>query len=222
MSQHAVVVGNSDGIGLALSRRLLAEGWSVTGLSRSPSPETHERYRHHVVDVTAPTYADTLAKAIDEGVDVCVYAAGIGEALDLADLTAQTRVIEVNFVGAARTAEAVLPPMVRAGRGHFVALSSLADALVSPESPAYSASKAGMSSYFKGLAAALKPKGVHVTTVRFGFVDTKMAKGPVRPMMLSTDKAVDILMRCLRDRPRVTSRPRRLATIVGAVRVLQR
>ena len=36
--RRVLVIGNSDGIGLALTRRLLAEGWTVTGLSRSTSP----------------------------------------------------------------------------------------------------------------------------------------------------------------------------------------
>lgn len=35
---HALIVGNSDGIGLALTRRLIDGGWQVTGLSRSPAP----------------------------------------------------------------------------------------------------------------------------------------------------------------------------------------
>jgi NAD(P)-dependent dehydrogenase (short-subunit alcohol dehydrogenase family) len=217
MPQRALIVGNSDGIGLALTRRLLLEGWFVTGISRSPSPEAHERYDHHVVDVTAPEYPAILAEIVATGVDVCVYAAGIGEPFDVTDLRAQTRTIEVNLLGAARTAEVVVPSMVRAGRGHLIGLSSLADALISADAPGYAASKAGMSSYFRGLAAALKPHGVHVTTVRLGFVDTKMAKGPLRPMMLSTAQAVDILMRCLRERPAVTSRPRRMAALVRAV-----
>ena len=42
--------------------------------------------------------------------------------------------------------------------------------------PSYSASKAGLSSWLGGLALALRPRGVHVTNVRLGFVDTKMAK----------------------------------------------
>jgi NAD(P)-dependent dehydrogenase (short-subunit alcohol dehydrogenase family) len=221
MPRHAVIVGNSDGIGLALTRRLLDEGWTVTGLSRSPGPDTHERYDHHVIDVTAPHYPATIAAAIDQGVDVCVYAAGVGEALDVTDLAAQTRAIEVNLTAAARTAEVALPRMIRAGCGHLVVLSSLADVLTSPDAPGYAASKAGLSSYFKGLAAAAKPHGVRVTTVRFGFVDTKMAKGPLRPMMLTTGKAVDVLMRCLRDRPTVVSRPRRLAALVRVIRTLR-
>jgi hypothetical protein len=51
--------------------------------------------------------------------------------------------------------------------------------LLSSEAPSYHASKAGSSNYLGGLASALKTKGVHVTNVRFGFVDTKMAKGDV-------------------------------------------
>jgi NAD(P)-dependent dehydrogenase (short-subunit alcohol dehydrogenase family) len=39
--QTALLVGNSDGIGLATTRALLAKGWSVAGISRSESPLTH-------------------------------------------------------------------------------------------------------------------------------------------------------------------------------------
>ncbi|MET3420839.1 NAD(P)-dependent dehydrogenase (short-subunit alcohol dehydrogenase family) [Actinoplanes tereljensis] len=35
---RALIVGNSDGIGLALTHRLLAAGWEVTGRSRRPAP----------------------------------------------------------------------------------------------------------------------------------------------------------------------------------------
>jgi NAD(P)-dependent dehydrogenase (short-subunit alcohol dehydrogenase family) len=69
-------VGNSDGIGLALTRRLLDDGWSVTGLSRSAGPLTD-----HVVDVTAADYPDVLARV--GAAELCVYAAGVGELDDL-------------------------------------------------------------------------------------------------------------------------------------------
>ncbi len=36
-AKKAVIIGNSDGIGLALTKRLLNSGWNVLGLSRSPS-----------------------------------------------------------------------------------------------------------------------------------------------------------------------------------------
>jgi short-subunit dehydrogenase len=170
--------------------------------------------------VTGPEFPALLAKAVADGVDLCVYAAGVGEFLDIASLAAQTRTLDVNHMGVARTVEVVVPRMVAAGRGHLVGLSSLADAAVSREAPGYGASKAGMSMYLRGLALALRPHGVDVTTVRFGFVDTKMAKSPVTPGMIPVEKAVDVLMRALRTRPATVSYPRRISAAVRALSVV--
>lgn len=113
----AVVVADSDGIGLALTRRLLAAGWTVTGLSRSGSDLVHERYAHAVIDVTAASYQAILAAHVDAlgGIDLCVYTAGIGEFIDVTDLSSQTRTLQVNLPGAASTVEVVVPRMVAAG-----------------------------------------------------------------------------------------------------------
>ncbi|GAA2636354.1 hypothetical protein GCM10010399_81590 [Dactylosporangium fulvum] len=217
--QRAVVVGNSDGIGLALTRRLLADGWAVTGISRRDSPVSHERYEHRTVDVTDPAYP----AAVPADVDLCVYAAGVGEQFDPADLAAQTRAFEVNLLGAARTLEVVVPAMVAAGRGHVIGLSSLADVLISPDAPGYAASKAGLSAYLLGLSTALRRHGVAVTTVRFGFVDTKMAKGgAAKPMLLTVAEAVEVIMRCVRRRPAVVSYPRRMSVAARVLRVVTR
>ncbi|MEU7978713.1 SDR family NAD(P)-dependent oxidoreductase [Micromonospora sp. NPDC049081] len=222
--RRAVVVGNSDGVGLALTRQLVAAGWTVAGVSRSGSDLTAPGYTHHVADVTGDAYRTVLAGAVDRlgGVDVCVYAAGVGEFFDLGDLAAQTRALEVNLIGAARTVEVVVPAMVAGGGGHLVGLSSLADAAPSAQAPGYAAAKAGLTSYLVGLRGALRPHGVRVTVVRFGFVDTKMAKSPVKPMLLSVERAADVVRDCLRTRPAVVSRPRRMAAVVRVAGVAAR
>jgi short-subunit dehydrogenase len=207
---HALVVGNSDGIGLALTRRLVAGGWEVTGLSRRPADVGNAV----IADVTSPDFPDLLASVGD--VDLCVYAAGIGDPIPAGgDLGPQTRALEVNLLGAARTVEVVAPRMLAAGRGHIIGLSSLADAVISAEAPGYAASKAGLTSYLLGMDGHLRPRGVAVTAVRFGFVDTKMAKSPVTPFKISPEKAVDVLMRCIRTRPAVVSYPRRMAALTA-------
>ncbi|MEU8233596.1 SDR family NAD(P)-dependent oxidoreductase [Actinoplanes sp. NPDC048967] len=222
--RHALIIGNTDGIGLALTRRLLSEGWAVTGLSRRSATIEHDRYVHVAADVTAAGYPRELTRALAaaDRVDLCVYAAGVGDLLDLDDLGAQTRAIEVNLLGVARTVEVVVPHLLAAGGGHLVGLSSLADALITPQAPGYAASKAGMSAYLLALGATLRPRGVAVSTVRFGFVDTKMAKGPVKPMMITVDRAVEVLMRCVRTRPAVVSYPRRMALLVRAAAPIAR
>jgi NAD(P)-dependent dehydrogenase (short-subunit alcohol dehydrogenase family) len=214
----AVIVGNTDGIGAALTRRLLDQGWSVVGVSRRPSELDHPRYEHTVADVTDPDFVPALRRAVRR-VDLCVYAAGIGDLVELDRLAEQTRTLDVNLLGLARTVEVVVPSMIAAGSGHLVGLSSLADAAPSGDAPAYGASKAGMSRYLQGLRLALRRHGVAVTTIRFGFVDTKMAKSPVRPAMMTVERAVDVVESVLRTRRAVVSRPRRISALMGLVRL---
>ena len=202
MRPKAMLVGNSDGIGLATTRRLLAAGWDIIGISRRESPITGATYYHHVKDVSDSEYSALVdGLAAISPLDLCIYYVGIGERLDLSDMSDEARIIDVNLTGMVKTAAAVIPHMVKRGQGHFIGVSSLADELLSSEAPSYHASKAGFSNYLGGLALALKPKGIFVTNIRFGFVDTKMAKGDVKPFMMSVEKAVDHLESCIRKKP---------------------
>ena len=218
--RRILIVGCSDGIGLGTARKLVADGWQVVGLSRSGSPLEHPAYHHEVLDVARPGYRERLAEiARARGpFDACLYCAGIGADCDLANLDHDLRVFQVNLMAAVETAAELLPAMVHARRGHFVVLSSQADALIAPSNPSYAASKAALSSYFEAVALAAWPSGVRVTNIRFGFVDTKMARAPVRPFLRSVDWAVKVVRRALdRGAIRVT-RPRRLVPLVGLLR----
>jgi short-subunit dehydrogenase len=202
VQRKALMVGNSDGIGLATTRRLLTAGWNIVGVSRSESLIISTAYYHQIADVSDNKYSDLMDELVMKGpLDLCIYFVGIGELLDPLDMSGEARIIDVNLTGMVRTAAAVIPQMVRRKQGHFIGVSSLADELFSSEAPSYHASKAGFSNYLGGLALALKPKGVYVTNVRFGFVDTKMAKGEIRPFMMNVEKAVDHLELCIRKKP---------------------
>jgi short-subunit dehydrogenase len=202
VQSRAILVGNSDGIGLAATKRLLSAGWDIVGVSRSASPITNTAYDHRVADVSESGYSDVMNELVMIAPsDMCIYFVGIGELLDPLDMSGEARIIDVNLTGMVRTAAAVIPQMVGNGKGHFIGVSSLADELLSSEAPSYHASKAGFSNYLGGLALALKSRGVHVTNVRFGFVDTKMAKGDVKPFMMTVEKAVDHLENCIRKKP---------------------
>jgi short-subunit dehydrogenase len=205
----AMLVGNSDGIGLATTRRLLAAGWDIIGISRSESPVTSATYNHHVADVSDSQYSELIEGLVLESpLDLCIYFVGIGEQLDPLNMSGEARIIDVNLTGMVKTAAAVIPHMVKKGEGHFIGVSSVADELLSSEAPSYHASKAGFSNYLGGLALALKAKGIYVTNVRFGFVDTKMAKGDVKPFMMSLEKAVDHLESCIRKKPMCYTAPK--------------
>jgi short-subunit dehydrogenase len=155
---------------------LLHEGWQVIGVSRSESPIVHQSYTHFRYEVTTLEYRELLSGWSQQGFDGVIYCVGVGERLAQRDLGREARVFEVNLLAAVATAAIVLPPMLTRGGGHWIVLSSLADALVSDEFPSYNASKAGLSAYFEGLGAALRTGGVVVSHIRFGFVDTKWRK----------------------------------------------
>ena len=218
--KRVLIIGCSDGIGLALVKRLLDEGWQVTGLSRRPSPVEHPRYRHRVQDVADTTFRARLAELVaSQGpFSACVYCAGIGMGFDPASLDGDVSVFQVNLMAAVETAAVLIPGMVARRQGRFVVLSSLADRLILPESPAHAASKAGLSSYFEALALAVRASGVKVTNVRFGFVDTKMARSPIKPWLRSPEWAAAVVARALVDGPIRVSRPRRMGLLVAWLR----
>ena len=216
----ALIIGSSDGIGKALARRLLDEGSDVAGMSRSACDIAHDRYSHQIIDVRDPDYRVQIGALCDRigALDVCVYCAGVGESLELDAIDREHSVFEVNLMGAVATVEVVVPRMVAAVRGHLIGLSSQADRFINRDAPSYSASKAGMSTYLESMALAVREQGVRITNVRFGFVDTKMAKSDVRPFMISPEKAARLVHRCMRKQPIRYTYPRRMAALMWLLR----
>ena len=203
MQGTALIIGNSDGIGLATTRELLKRGWKVVGISRSESPIKDPAYEHIVAEVQDDQYQVVLNSVLEKAklVDLCVYSAGIGEMLDLSDMEGEAEIFTVNLLGMVKTVSLVIPWMVKRGKGHFIGLSSVADEMLSPEAPSYHASKAGFSNYLESLALALRPKGIYVINVRFGFVDTKMAQGDVNPFMMGVERAALHVLACIEKKP---------------------
>jgi len=214
-----LVVGSSDGIGRCVVERLLAAGWTVTGISRSASPVLGERHAHCVLDVRAPDYRAQLAALCAQRgpFDVAVYCAAVGDLLELDALGAQRAAFEVNLLGAVDTFEVLAPGWRERRRGHFVVLSSLADKLIGPTSPGYNASKAAVTSYFESLALAVRPHGIAVTNLRPGFVDTKLAKSPIRPFMVTRDRAAREIERMIARRPIRRSFPWPMAALCAVL-----
>lgn len=220
MKQKAIIIGNTDGIGLAITDKLLDDGWIVVGISKRESEIKKSLYMHIVSDVKDKEFSEELKIAAEriDPIDVCIYCAGIGELLDTSNMEKETDIISVNLIGLVKTASQVIPLMSASGKGQFIGLSSVADVMISPEAPSYHASKAGFSNYMLGLAKAVKQKGVKITNVRFGFVDTKMAKSKKKPFIMTVEKATEHLLKCIDKKPVQYTAPRfvyPLALIAG-------
>lgn len=224
MLRKALIIGNSDGVGLSVTRELLKNDWSIIGISRSNSSIEHPAYTHYISKVQNDAYLELLKSLAlkEQPIDLCIYCPGIGELLDITNMEQEIEIFEVNLTGLIKTVACLIPAMVKNGRGHFIGLSSVADELLSPEAPSYHASKAGFSGYLESLALALKPKGVSITNVRFGFIDTKMAKGEVKPFMMTVEQATQHIMKCIKKKPFRYTAPRIIIPFVKFRRVMMR
>ena len=223
MPQNILIIGNSDGIGAAVTRALVSRGDQVVGISRSPNPLSPGGPKHFVQDVGAPNYPKLLQQILkEEGpFDVCIYCVAIGSDLQLPNLPKEALVIDINFTSMVRTFEAIVPGWIKAGNGHFVGLSSIADGFYNEHSPSYTASKAGFSSYLISMALKLRSLGVRVTNVRFGFVDTKLPTVSWKPLMMTADQAAQHVLHCLEKKPIQYSAPKTMAGLVNVYRWVQ-
>lgn len=192
---RAVVVGASSGIGAALVRRLAAEGHLVAALARSAEQlqtlcaelnagrQTQAvAYPHDVTQIeTIPALLQTLLKDLG-GIDVFVYCAGIMPKIEIDefDLAKDQAMLATNLAGAVAWLGQVGALFQQQGRGHLVGISSVAADRGRVLNPAYNASKAGLDTYLEALRNRLSRHGVHVLTVKPGFVDTEMLKASPR------------------------------------------
>ena len=99
--------------------------------------------------------------------------------------------ISINVLGAANSVAAVVQ-MVERGKGHLVAISSLAAYRGLAKSAAYCASKAAMSAYFESVRIDLRGTGVGVTIVHPGFIKTPLTagRGAKMPYLMELDDAI--------------------------------
>lgn len=173
----ALVTGVSSGIGMAVTRALLADGWIVRGCSRTmPLDLEHDRFLWEPLDVAAPAAGDQLATLLRfRTLDALVHCAGTQEPVGaVADTRpdAWAAGVQANLIGAYRVVHAALPALQRNGGGRILLFSGGGAFGPRPYYSCYAASKAGTVALAEALAAELAGTGVTVNCVAPGFVPT--------------------------------------------------
>jgi 2-hydroxycyclohexanecarboxyl-CoA dehydrogenase len=188
MSRVAVVTGAASGMGLAIGRRLAAEGHRVALLDLDG--DAAERA---ATDVRG-TGAEAIAAAADiadrsavddalEGVrrelgpiEIMVTSAGLDQFSPFTDITAAMwdRMIGVNLTGTFHCLQAAVPDMLAGGWGRIVTISSSSAQSGAPRMAHYVASKGGVIGLTKALAVELGPHGITVNTIPPGAIETPM------------------------------------------------
>jgi NAD(P)-dependent dehydrogenase (short-subunit alcohol dehydrogenase family) len=190
--RHAVVTGCSSGIGKAISLRLLAEGWQVTGLSRSETA-LGEGFEWRQADLSDPASLPATAAALRPA-DALVHAAGFQRTAVLGELDpdALAGMFTVHVAAASALANALVPRMPDGGR---VLLLGSRTSTGSPGKSQYAATKAALLGMGRTWAQELAPRGITVNVLSPGPTDTPMLNDPGRsatpPRLPALGKLVD-------------------------------
>jgi len=185
----ALVTGGNRGLGKALVEELYARGaGKVYATSRDPRTVTHPGAVPLALEVTdSASVAAAAAQAQDvtiliNNAGILVNANFLGSPLD--DVR---REFETNFYGPLLATRAFAPLIERNGGGHILNVASVLSWLGLAGS--YSASKAALWSQTNSLRLELRPRGIAVTGLHVGYIDTDMAASVDAPKSRPGDVA---------------------------------
>ena len=227
-----MITGASSGIGRRLALELGVRGAKVGLMARRA--EALQEIVREAESIGSKALAlpadvqnvDSVRLAADRlrdefgPIELLVANAGIGGTTDAAEIRTSevATVININVIGAVNSVAAVVPEMVARGRGHLVAISSLAAYRGLPKSAAYCASKAAVSAFFESLRLDLQPRGIDVTIIHPGFIKTPLTAGrhAQMPFLMELNDAVKKIIHAIEQRRKSYAFPWQLATIVRA------
>ncbi|MER5266251.1 SDR family oxidoreductase [Actinosynnema sp. NPDC002837] len=177
----ALVTGGNRGIGKALVEALYARGArKVYATARDPRTVTHPDAVPVELEVTDPASVAAAAARADDVTIVINNAGGLVKASFLdSPLDDVRREFETNFYGPLHVARAFVPIIERNGGGHLLNVASVLSWVAI--SGSYSASKAALWSQTNSLRLDLRPRGIQVTGLHVGYVDTDMTAGVDAP-----------------------------------------
>ncbi len=223
----AIIVGASSGIGAALAHELIGHGYSVALVARreeelaklsgelsrgTPDGIVALSYPHDVTDYAkTPLLFQTITADL-QGLNLIVYTAASQPAMTPEEYNFEknSAMVDVNLKGAMAWLDLAAERFERAGTGHIVGISSIAADRGRRLSPAYNASKAGLDTYLEGLRNRVSRSGVTVTTIRPGFVDTRLLENAARTFwVISPDDAARQIYRTIQKKKQTVYLPKR-------------
>jgi 3-oxoacyl-[acyl-carrier protein] reductase len=180
-----VVTGGASGIGLATGARFLSEGARVCLVDIRPdavdiAAELHPRCAGYAADASDAGAVEEVVSAVtrEHGVpDVLVNGAGIaGRSLPVWDLADEDwdEMMRITLRSTFVCTRAVIGGMRDRGSGRIVNIASVAGKEGNPNATPYSAAKAAVIAFTKGVAKEVARDGILVNAVAPGLIETPM------------------------------------------------
>jgi NAD(P)-dependent dehydrogenase (short-subunit alcohol dehydrogenase family) len=181
MSGRTVLItGANGGAGVAVTRAFLDNGDTVVGIARKIAaadfpaaafvPLPADLLQPHAASRVAEVAAK-IAGRIDVLVQVMGGFSGGASVWETHDATWE-RMLDMNFRAALGMVRAVVPHMLRAGRGRIIAIGSRQAVEPGAMVGAYSVSKAALVAMMRSLALEVKDAGITANVILPGTIDT--------------------------------------------------
>ena len=198
------LVGASTGIGRATAVRLHQAGARVIVSARNAAALQAFAQQHPGSEALPldATDRDAMRRAtadlVQRHVDA-VYCAGTYRAMRATefDLDVALQHQQVNYVGALHLLDAVLPVLLAQGNGHLSLVGSVAGYRGLPQALAYGPTKAALINLAETLYLDLQPRGIGVSVVNPGFVETPLTAQNAfhMPALITPEDAADQILR---------------------------
>ena len=181
----ALVTGVSSGIGRAVATELAAGGFRVFGSVRRPDGEVPSSVERVVLDVrNQASIEKAVAEILERAgrIDLLVNNAGgsLAGAIEETDTAQAQALFDVNFFGAVRATQGVLPTMRKQKSGRVLFISSVLGFLPAPYMGFYAASKHAIEGYAESLDHEVRSLGVRALLIEPGFMKTRIDQNSER------------------------------------------
>src|SRR5690349_3536394 len=196
MTLSALITGGAKGIGLAIARRLAADGTAIALIGRDATALQRAAddlgARYHVVDVT-DFVATRDAIAAFGTCDILVNNAGgaLSKPFVDHDLADFQSMLDVNLLGAVTACQAVLPGMRSQDFGRIINIASTAGLKGYAYVTAYVAAKHALVGFTRALALETVKQGITVNAVCPGFTDTDLVARAAANIAANTGRSVE-------------------------------
>jgi len=205
MSQNVVIVGATSSIAVAFAREMARRGDALHLVARDSeevariSADLRTRFN---ISVTSSTFdaedVESHRQAFEQSLaslgrlDGIFYAVGyLGDQCDAEQQVDEAlKTINVNYVSAVSFLTLGAMYLEKQKQGFIIAVSSVAGDRGRPSNYIYGSAKGAFSLFAQGLRSRLYKHGVHVMTVKLGFVDTKMTFGKPGMFLVAQPEAV--------------------------------
>jgi len=185
-----IITGASSGIGRETALAFAAAGASVVAAARNDI-QLRDLATHHpsILPVPADVTQDNdvqrlVATAMERlgRVDILVNNAGFGmrATVERTEFADAERLMDVNFFGALRCIQAVVPHMRKQRSGQIVNVGSVLSVLATPRNSVYAASKFALRALSDALRIELRGAGIDVILIMPGYTDTPFFENQVR------------------------------------------